>query len=127
MEKEVKGTRKMKEVLKTAVICFVMMLCILGLTDNVKAETVKDSNGVEIRVTTDKTEYKSGDTIRAEIVITNKGESTIENVSEAMGERHTAASEIIGESVERIKENDNSPDNEQAFEESYDLLAQLKD
>ncbi|MBQ3061910.1 MAG: hypothetical protein IJD02_05660, partial [Lachnospiraceae bacterium] len=81
MEKEVKGTSKMKVVLRTAVISLVMMLCILGLTDNAKAETVKDSNGVEIRVTTDKTEYKSGDRIRAEIVITNKGESTIENVS----------------------------------------------
>ena len=81
MEKEVKGTRKMKEVLKTAVICFVMMLCILGLTDNTKAETIKDGNGVEIWVTTDKAEYKSGEVIRAEVVITNKGESAIENVS----------------------------------------------
>lgn len=81
MKTEVKGTKKMKEVLKTAVMMLVIMLCILGLTEKAKAEIIRDDNGVEIKVTTDKSEYKLGETIKVEVIITNEGEDDIQNIS----------------------------------------------
>ena len=70
----------MKKAKKTLALLFAMVLCIGMMTMNVSAAST-EQDGLQVSLTTDKSEYSQGDPITATLAVTNTNDVAVSNVS----------------------------------------------
>ena len=70
----------MKKAKKTLAFLFAMILCIGMMTMNVSAAST-EQDGLEVSLTTDKSEYSQDDPITATLSVTNTNDAAVSNVS----------------------------------------------
>lgn len=75
-----RGRKKMKKAKKTLALLFAMVLCIGMMTMNVSAAST-EQDGLQVSLTTDKSEYSQGDPITATLAVTNTNDVAVSNVS----------------------------------------------